>query len=358
MSSFVKWHQEIYQFLESQPSFFTPGLRLCCYHRGQKVIDLSWGQVYTYYDLASLTKPFFILSAILRGVYEKRFELETSLARWYPELPSHVSVGDLLAHQGYLKKWLPFYQDEPPYPQTGALRKLVDRALKEAIVPDPQGPEYSDLGYWILGDWLQQVYERSLLQIWQELVVPFLGFSGFGLHFIELDSWGQPIQLRAVRADYAPTFKCPWRNQTLQAQVEDEHAWLCHGVAPHAGLFGSVEDVASWVLWLRAQWYGLGRVQLNQEFLRAFLEPRGRWKGDWVCGLMLPTPGNSSGGQRLSPNSWGHTGFTGCSFWFDWQKDWIVIILSNRTFLGRNNEVFRAVRPKLHDFVYDLVLGS
>jgi len=63
---------------------------------------------------------------------------------------------------------------------------------------------------------------------------------------------------------------------------------------------------------------------------------------------MLPT---SSCGTLLSPSSIGHTGFTGTSLWIDWERDLYVVLLTNRVHPSRENQLIRAIRPKIHDLV-------
>ena len=151
---------------------------------------------------------------------------------------------------------------------------------------------------------------------------------------------------------YAPTENCPWRRQIIQGEVHDENAWALGGVAPHAGLFGSVGAVSEWALWFRQEFYGSksqwADAQLVQKFTERCFPTK---KGDWSLGFMLPTPGSASCGRYFSPLSFGHTGFTGTSFWMDPEKDLMVILLSNRIHPVRSNELFKKARPQIHDWI-------
>jgi CubicO group peptidase (beta-lactamase class C family) len=68
---------------------------------------------------------------------------------------------------------------------------------------------------------------------------------------------------------------------------------------------------------------------------------------------MLPTKGSASCGKRFSLSSFGHTGFTGTSFWYDPKKDWLVVILSNRVHPSRDRREFVALRPLIHDWLLE-----
>jgi CubicO group peptidase (beta-lactamase class C family) len=66
---------------------------------------------------------------------------------------------------------------------------------------------------------------------------------------------------------------------------------------------------------------------------------------------MMPTRGAASCGRYFSAQSFGHTGFTGTSFWFDPRQDLFVSLLSNRVHPTRDNRLFLQLRPKIHDIV-------
>jgi len=68
---------------------------------------------------------------------------------------------------------------------------------------------------------------------------------------------------------------------------------------------------------------------------------------------MVPTKGKASCGKKFSLRSFGHTGFTGTSLWYDPLKDLTVIILSNRIHPTRENRAFVDLRPLLHDWIVE-----
>jgi serine-type D-Ala-D-Ala carboxypeptidase len=77
--------------------------------------------------------------------------------------------------------------------------------------------------------------------------------------------------------------------------------------------------------------------------------------GDSVrtLGWDVPTPPISSAGQYFSSSSFGHTGFTGTSLWIDPERDFFVVLLTNRVNPTRANEQIRQVRPALHDAIME-----
>ncbi|MEP6918523.1 MAG: serine hydrolase, partial [Acidobacteriota bacterium] len=63
---------------------------------------------------------------------------------------------------------------------------------------------------------------------------------------------------------------------------------------------------------------------------------------------MRPT---SSCGTLMSSSAIGHTGFTGTSLWIDWERDYYIVLLTNRVHPTRNNNLIREIRPRVHDTV-------
>ena len=88
---------------------------------------------------------------------------------------------------------------------------------------------------------------------------------------------------------------------------------------------------------------------ISPALVRQFLTPvvpEGR-----TPGFDVPTPGQSSAGRYFSPQSVGHTGFTGTSFWIDLDQGQMVVLLTNRVHLGRDHDKIKAFRPRFHEAV-------
>ena len=80
--------------------------------------------------------------------------------------------------------------------------------------------------------------------------------------------------------------------------------------------------------------------------------------GDWAYGFMVPALKGSSAGEHFSKKSFGHTGFTGTSLWFDPERDLLLCLLSNRVHPSRSNQGFIRLRPKLHDWSVEYLEGK
>ncbi|MGZ3723862.1 MAG: serine hydrolase, partial [Bdellovibrionales bacterium] len=144
--------------------------------------------------------------------------------------------------------------------------------------------------------------------------------------------------------------------KVLQGEVHDDNTWALAGVAPHAGLFAPIEAVSDWGLKLRAAVLHdskrFGDPKMVRRFVTRQIPPQ---VGDWGLCFMKPTKGAASCGRYFSPKSFGHTGFTGTSLWMDPIHDVLVVILSNRVHPTRDNKSFALLRPKLHDWIRELL---
>jgi serine-type D-Ala-D-Ala carboxypeptidase len=332
------------KFTQLSPDI-APGFVLRVYHTGQKVCDTSWGKTWTYYDLASLSKIFFTVPWMMRSVHLDRIDIFRTLPNFMPWYPYKTVIKNLLSHSAGNAWWQPFYKMVDLQNDTEVKKLLFKTKLREqAPALDEKKAVYSDLDFFLLGFLLETVYEKTWLELWEELAETIFKKQELFFH--------PQNKIRFAQDLYAPTEKCPWRGKILQGEVHDENAWALDGVAPHAGLFGSVDAVGEWALWLRQEYYGLKNTWTSKALTQKFAAraiPADR--GDWSLGFMMPTEGSASCGSYFSPQSFGHTGFTGTSFWMDPQKDLIVILLSNRIHPTRQNELFKKARPQIHNWV-------
>jgi CubicO group peptidase (beta-lactamase class C family) len=268
----------------------------------------------TWFDLASLTKVMLTTVEILRLVERGEADLDDPLQRHLPDLARHdsqspvraLSLRRLLSHHTFLPA------NEPIHTWGGdpaALRAMV-------LAHDwPQGrPAYSDINFILLG----LVIERR--------------------HGVPLNALPLPegLDFAPDPAQTAATEHCSWRGRMLRAEVSDEKAFALGGVGGHAGLFGTVDAVLDFARDLMA-----GRV-LGPAAMAAMTRPQTptralgwqRWhvaednNGDatWV------------GGSLCSPETLGHTGFTGVGLWIDPPRRLAWTLLTNRVHPSRFTE--------------------
>jgi serine-type D-Ala-D-Ala carboxypeptidase len=351
---FTNLEKTIYNNISESIRDITPGVLVRAYHRGEISCDIAVGATQLYYDLASLTKIIFTQQAMMHAFDAQMWRLDTKVGdRITGFFAPEMKIVSLLTHTSGLDWWRPFYQSLSPSLSQGPeiqRQKLYNFINQPEIQVQKEGLRsvYSDIGFMLIGFVLEKLYGKSLLEIWLDLKnEQYLRTS---LHFNSADL---PVYAESL---YAPTEYCTIRNKVLRGQVHDENTWSMGGVSTHAGLFGSIDDVAGYGLLIRSQLRGQspGGIALQTaQLFAARAVPK--TIGDFSLGYMLPSEESPSCSTSFSKESIGHTGFTGTSVWYDQQADLLVIILSNRVHYGRENKGFIGLRPKIHKWLYTAV---
>lgn len=353
-----------------------PGASLLVSHRGQ----ILWNKVYgfaqkiprprklaptTIFDIASLTKPLATASLFMISLARKKCSLEAPLDSFYARASQkkRITPGHLLNHTSGLPDWKPYFQDlialSPDWVGTAQGKKwLIHRILEESLLAKPgKRVVYSDLGYILLGDILEKIWEEPLDRLFDRLIAKRLK-----LRSTFFSSVNDPLSLDGRGPgrgwpSFAATEKCPLRKRILCGEVMDEHAWIMGGVAGHAGLFSTADDIHTWLMELRKSLHGKSHL-FPRQIVSLFLKiPKGRKKDRPFFTLGFDTPSkNSQSGKYFSAESVGHLGYAGTSSWWDLKKDIIVILLTNRVHPTRQNEKLREFRPKLHDLIWETLL--
>ena len=294
----------------------------------------------TIYDLASLTKVVVTTTAAMILVDEGRLDLSRPVSAFLPRFrgagKAKVAVESLLTHSSGLDWWAPLYQD------TKGKQAYVERIqAMELTYPTGTRALYSDLGLILLGEVLERVAGDPLDVFAQERIFEPLGMKDTGY---------RPGP--ALQARIAPTELDPWRGRVVRGEAHDENAFAMGGVAPHAGLFGTAPDLARFAQMLLNGGVLEHKRIVSREVVEQFTR-RGEIPGS-TRGLGWDTPHpDSSAGERLSPRSFGHTGFTGTSMWIDPERKVFVILLTNRVHPTRDNNAIREVRRAVADAVVD-----
>lgn len=149
-----------------------------------------------------------------------------------------------------------------------------------------------------------------------------------------------------------------WRKQLLRGYVHDPTAALMGGVAGNAGLFSNANDLAIlFQMLLNGGEYG-GEEFLDEETIEMFID---RHLGHRGLGFdKPPLRGRYTIGSMASPNSYGHTGFTGTCVWVDPDEELVYVFLSNRVHPTPNNRklIELRIRERIHDVVYQAINNS
>lgn len=296
----------------------------------------------TLFDLASLSKALSTTLLFYSFFAEDRIRLEDVLADLLPDIPPdkrQLSLRSLLSHSSGLAAYQPWFKAFAPIQQQENKARLVRLILEEPLAYAPKSRcLYSDLGFILLGCIVEKITGKNLAATFQERIALPLSLEKELLYRVDLER----------RLDCAATEQCPWRGRMLRGEVHDEHCWLLHGAAGHAGLFGTVSGVLRLCGAILDTWKGKSTACSWAAFLSQGLQPQ-LSDQTWCLGFDRPTPGSSSSGRYFSAQSIGHLGFTGTSFWIDPDQELIVVLLSNRVHPSRENSKIRQFRPWFHD---------
>ncbi len=308
------------QVLDEAVGEVFPSAVACGTARGFDIVGHAAGQaeLQTVYDLASLTKPICIGTLLLWAVDEGRIALDDDVF-------GKGTVAQLAGHTSGLPAHRHYYRTDQP---------IRAQVLSEPAVAEP-GAEatYSDLGYMLLGWYLEEVYSEPLDVLFERVKAAFyLRDTGF---------------LPAENPAIAPTEDCAWRGKVIRGQVHDPNAYAMGGVAGHAGLFGTAHEVHRWATMVLDAWHGRPSP-VPSDVLHRFLlpQPGTTWR---LCFDSVSRTG-SSAGRHFSPQAFGHLGFTGTSLWIDPIREWAVVLLSNRVHpTAVDDPPIKRLRPRFHD---------
>ena len=287
----------------------------------------------TVFDLASLTKPVATSTAIMKLIENGDMRLKDRLVTWIPELSSgmpaknDLTVYDLLVHQSSFTPDNPMsdYQDGP------------ERAWSNIFALEPQFAigerfRYSDVNFILLGKLVERVAQMPLdLYLDQEFWKPLNMHSTGFLIPPELQRRSAPTQMRD--------------EEWIKGEVHDPRAYALGGVAGHAGLFSTAEDLASYANMMLSLSRHERSSTLDYTTLLSErtvdLMTKGYSIGTVQRGLGWDkqSPYSSNRGDLLSDRAFGHGGFTGTVLWIDPELDLFFIFLSNRVHPNGNGEV-------------------
>jgi CubicO group peptidase (beta-lactamase class C family) len=316
----------------------------------------------TIFDLASLTKSIATTTAIMLLVKERKIRLDDRVTRFVPNFgvfnKNHVSFRHLLAHCSGLSAWKPYFEEIVKGEKDGGLKYVASRAAEsfvfervhreKPLAPSGNRVLYSDLGFIVLSEIVEQISGRSFDRFCQERIFQPLELdSTFFVDLTQLLARRFQPDLKKV----APTENCPWRKKIICGEVHDDNAYAMGGVAGHAGLFSSARDIHRYLSRLRSCYDGRDSF-LPADLVKEFLKRDETVSGStYALGWDTPTPTNSSSGGQFSPHSVGHLGFTGVSIWWDLEKNCSITLLTNRIHPSRNNNKIRDFRPHIHDLI-------
>ncbi len=285
---------------------------------GQKRIEPTGEPmtVDTVFDLASITKPMATATSVMILVEQGKLRLRDKVSEHFPAFEQGgkqtITIEQLLTHQSGL------IADNPLSDYEQGPEEAWKRILESSVSYEP-GTQfvYSDVGFIVLGKLIEQASGANVHDFSQRHVFQPLGMKETGyLISPELRQRAAPTEMRD--------------QQWIQGEVHDPRAFRLGGIAGHAGLFSTANDMAIYAQMLLQR----GRYRTQQILSGAAIE---RMTQPVAIQSTLRSLGwdklsgySSNRGEFYSPSAFGHGGFTGTVLWIDPRYDLFFIFLSNR----------------------------
>ncbi len=270
----------------------------------------------TVFDLASLTKPIAASTSVMQLIEHGDLQLRDQVTDFFPEFAAHgkgeTTIEHLLVHSAGLIPDNPIGDFTDGW--ASALEKICDL---EPLSPPGERFKYSDNSFLLLGAIVAKVAGTPL----DEYVVQNI-FKPLGMRET---MYNPPEELRS-RAATTEQVDGRW----LRGVVHDPRARLLDGVAGHAGLFSTAEDLAIFAQTLLDGGKRNGRRILSPQTIQEWTTPRRMHGNQRGLGWDMGSAYSRNRGEMMSDRAFGHGGFTGTAIWIDPQLDLFVIFLSNR----------------------------
>jgi len=267
----------------------------------------------TIFDLASLTKCIATATSVMRLVEEGRIRLSDSVATYLPDFAQNgkkdITIRDLMTH----------YSGLPPDLDLKSSWSGRETAYQMSMREKPANPPgsqfvYSDINFETLGFLVEKITGEPLNEYASANIFKPLGMKD--TRFLPLREWTPRI---------APT-EFDEQGHMLRGTVHDPTARRMGGVAGHAGLFSTADDLA-----LFAEDFLSGFTVLSRPAVDKMSSPQQPPNGTVLRGLGwdIDSPFSTNRGEFLPVGSFGHTGFTGTSLWIDPVTDTYIVLLTN-----------------------------
>jgi CubicO group peptidase (beta-lactamase class C family) len=267
----------------------------------------------TLFDLASLTKPIATATALMVLAERGSVGLDDPLVKYVPECAGGgrdaITLRHLLLHVSGLPADTP--KDDFAHGRDEALRRICRVSLRAA--PGTVSI-YSDLGFILLEEVIRRVASEELPDFARASIFAPLGMTSTGY---------MPSDAEKARAAWTELVDGEWR----VGVVHDPRAYLLGGVAGHAGLFATADDVATYARAILGGGAVDGRRVLSAATVATMIAPYDVPGGVRALGWAVAS---SWRGEGLSPRSIGHFGFTGTAVWIDPDRDLFTVVLTNR----------------------------
>ncbi|MCX3265922.1 serine hydrolase domain-containing protein [Pedobacter agri] len=354
-----------------------PGLVVLVAKDGKVIFNKAYG-THTYdgnlpdkvtdiFDLASVTKVTATTPSVMRLFEEGKLKLDTNIGAYIPKARTtpmnNINVREVMLHQAGFIPYIPFHN----YVKTGDYSvdstaafptKVADGYyIKKDFFKDFMWPKmlnspiktrgqyvYSDISMYVMKDIVEHISEEPLNQYTYENFYKPLGMQTAG--FLPRNRFSRDQIIPTEQDTY-------FRKTLLVGYVHDQGAALAGGISGHAGLFSSANDLAIiYQMLLNRGTYG-GTQYFKPETVDMFtskqsnVSRRGLGFDRWDPDSTKHYPSNLA-----SPQTYGHTGYTGTCVWVDPSRGLVYVFLSNRVNPGVSEKLGNLkIRGRIQDVI-------
>lgn len=323
-----------------------PGAVLVVGHDDQVIYRKAYGEraleprreamtVDTIFDVASLTKVIVTTTAVMQLVERGEVRLNDPVAKYLPEFAQNgkedITVRQLLTHYSGL---------EPDLDRKTAWegKEMAYRMAFAEMPQDPPGSKfsYSDVNFIVLGALVERVSGESLDTYAEQHIFAPLKMTH--------TRFNPPMAVRAGWIEKVAPTQYDENERMLRGVVHDPTARRMGGVAGHAGLFSTADDLAKFAQALLSGGDGILSALMVEKMTTPQQPPSAPVLRGF--GWDIDSPFSSNRGDLLPVGGYGHTGFTGTSMWIDATTQSYIILLTNAVHpRGKGNAI--ALRSKV-----------
>lgn len=288
----------------------------------------------TLYDLASLTTVIVTVPLICKLVCNKKISFNDKVQKYLPQFKyNDVTIYHLLSHTS----GLPADLDSKQIMTEQAI--LDDVYSKDKVYETGKDVVYSDLGYILLGEIIEKVYNQPLDVVASEEI-----FAPLQMY----DTCYKPFDIQRC----APTEKTGYKDP-IKGFVHDEKACSMNGVAGHAGVFSTVSDLMKFVKMILNNGAYNNEQFLPKDIIDLWFKPIVYERQNERMRSFCWVTGKNDIVNKEGENVISFSGFTGPSLSIDRDKKLGIVLMTNRIHPTRDNKKLTAERPLISKEIYD-----
>lgn len=361
-----------------------PGMMVMAIKDGQVIFEKAYGyhtyekkqanSIYDIYDLASISKIAGTTPVVMHLQENNIINLDSTMGHYLWQAKqsnkANITLRTVLLHEAGFTPFIPFYRNLKP----GDLQrtkddshqvKVADNAyLKNNYYRDVMWPEmlnspvkpignyvYSDISMYVMKEVSEHETSTPMQDYVQDILYRPIGMKTAG--YLPRDRFNKD-QIIPTQQDTA------FRKVLLQGYVHDEGAAMAGGVAGHAGLFASANDLAIYgQLLLNRGEYG-GVRYYKPETIDLFTSKQSKTSRRGLgFDRYDPKKGADYPSKLANPSVYGHTGYTGTCIWVDPNNQLIYIFLSNRVHPQVSTKIYDLnVRSRIQDVIYETIFNA